>query len=201
MVEALVATAVVLVVLAVGVPAARALTGGARRSACAERLHTLGNALALYANDHDGWLPPATTAEWAHREEKGLAEGELAASPGLLVEAMRPIVPSPEAWFCPLDPHRGEKDLWLGQRHLLTSYRYDPKPAAGEEGWPPKAQLGKGDAPLVSDAFGIPAQDSDRRFQGERSPASNHPNGTVNVIGQDLSLSRRRAGERVGNAR
>ncbi len=62
-VEVLVASAVVLVFLAVAFPAARALTGRAQGSACAERLHTLGNAFAMYANDHEGYLPPATTAE------------------------------------------------------------------------------------------------------------------------------------------
>ena len=128
MVEVLVASAIVLAFLAVAYPAVRALTGRAQGSACAEKLHTLGNAFAMYANDHDGYLPPATTAEWAHHDERGVPPEELAASPALLRDAMRAYVPGDGAWFCPEDPQRGENVLWLGQRHLLTSFRFDPKP-------------------------------------------------------------------------
>lgn len=187
-VEALVASAVVIVFLAVAYPAARALTGRARGSACAEKLHTLGSALALYANDHDGWLPPAATAASVAEAPKE----ELAASPEALRSIMLPYVANPEAWFCPLDPHKGENLLWLGQRHLVTSYRYSPKSAAGEPAWPPKAQLGKEAGPLLSDAYGL----------DEKKPASNHADGTVNVIGQDLSLKREKAKDLIAaNAR
>lgn len=188
--EVLVASAIVLVFLAVAYPAARALTGRAQGSACAEKLHTLGSALSMYANDHEGYLPPATTAEWAHRDDKAIPDGELAASPDLLRTVMQPYVASDEAWFCPEDPQRGKNVLWLGQRHRRTSFRFDPKPTGEEPGWPPKAQLGHGDAPLISDAYGIPAKDSDRQFRNDKKPASNHPDGKVNAIRQDLSLMR-----------
>ncbi len=197
-VEALIASAVVIVFLAIGYPAARALTGRAHQSACAERLHTLGAGLALYANDHDGALPAATTAEWAYQSVKDVPADELKGSPALLRELIKPYVPGEEAWFCPLDPHRGEDALWLGQRHRLTGFRYDPRSSGEEAAWPPRSQLGKESGPLLSDAYGVPAKDSDPAFRSVKAPTSNHPDGTVNLLGQDLSLSRKRAKDLVG---
>ena len=192
--EVLVATAIVVLVAVVAFPAVRAITGRAQGSACAERLHTLGNALAMYANDNEGWLPPATTVEFG----KDAPAAELAASPGLLRELAKPYGMNEEAWFCPVDPHRGENVLWLGQRHRLTGFRVNPKPSGGGPAWPPRAQLGKEDGPLASDAYGVPARDSDRQFRDVAKPTSNHESGVVNVVGHDLSLSRRRASEMVG---
>ena len=110
---------------------------------------------------------------------------------------MRPYLASDAAWFCPLDPHARENVLWLGQRHRLSSYAFAPAPAENTV-WPPKAQLGHTDTPLLTDAAGIPAKDSDRRFQNDRGVATNHPNGVVNVLAQDMSLSRHRATAWVG---
>ena len=154
-VEVLVASAIVLVFLAVGSTRRHGrYWAGARRSACAERLHTLGAGLALYANDHDGWLPPATTVEWAYPKASA---ADLAASPALLRALVRPYVPKDEEWFCPLDPQQGRNVLWLGQRHLVSSYAFAP-PLTEESAWPPKMQLGKVDVPLLSDAAGIPRE-------------------------------------------
>ncbi len=194
MVEVLVGLAIVVTLVLVCFGAVRKMVGRAEGSACAERLHTLGAAMAMYANDHDGYLPAATTAEFAYREAKEVPEGELAASPAALRAAMKTYVPSDKAWFCPVDPEAGQDVLWLGQRHLLTSFAF-ASPGEGERlAWPPKSQLGReGGAPLLSDAFGVPSKDSDRRFAGQKGARSNHPDGMVNAIGHDLSLSRRPA--------
>ncbi len=189
-VEVLVASAIVIVFLIVGFPAAQALTRRAEGSACAERLHTLGVGLTLYANDHEGWLPPATTVEWAYPSAPA---DELAASPALLQTLLRPYVASRDAWFCPVDPHARENVRWLGQRHGVTSYAFAPAVAEGTP-WPPKAQLGHGGAALLTDAVGVPSKDSARRFADKREPTTNHPDGIVNVLAQDLSLSRHSAG-------
>lgn len=183
------ASAVVIVFLVCAYPAARALTGRASDQACAEKLHTLGTALALYAGDHDGWLPDATTVEAAY---PGAPPAELAASPQALRELMKPYVGSEAAWFCPLDPHAREDVLWLGQRHRLSSYAFAPAPTEGTP-WPPKAQLGHGIATLLTDATGVPAKDSGGQFRDEGEPTTNHPDGIVNVLAQDMSLSRHTA--------
>ena len=138
--------------------------------------------LTLYANAHEGWLPPATTVDWAYA---GALAEELAASPALLQSLLRPYVARREAWLCPVDPHARENVRWLGQRHALTSYTFAPASAEGTR-WPPKAQLGRGGAALLTDAVGVPSKDSDRRFAEEREPTTNHPDGMVNVLAQDL---------------
>lgn len=200
--EALVGAAIMIVILAICYPAVRAITGRAQQSNCAEKLHALGSGLIMYANDHDGYLPSATTAEWAYRDTKGIPDGDLADSPAKLRALMKPYVPTDSAWFCPVDPHAKENVLWLGQRHRLTSYLYDPKSTLEETvAWPPHVQLGKSvatlakgeEVPLISDAMGIPANDSDRQFREEKKPASNHPDGMVNSLRHDLSLSRHSA--------
>ncbi len=199
--EALVGVAIMIVIAAICYPAVRAITGRAQQTNCAEKLHTLGNGFALYATDHDGYLPAATTAEWAYRDVKDIPAGELAASPAKLRDVMKTYVPGDPAWFCPIDPEKGHNVLWLGQRHRLTSYLFNPKSSGSDPAWPPHMLLGRAnptnakgeDIPLISDAFGIPSIDSDRRFRGDTKPASNHDDGMVNVIRQDLSLVRHSA--------
>ena len=207
-VETLVCVAITAVLVAVGYPAARAMMGSSQHSACAEKLHTLGNALTLYANDHDGYVPPATTAEFMYKSDKEIPVDEIEGSPALLRAVMKPYVPSDDAWFCPVDPHARENVVWLGIRHRLTSYFFFPKSSPDDNAWPPKMQLGRerlpsepktGEGiPLIGDACGVPSKDSDPQFRADTKPTSNHPDGMVNAIRQDLSLTRRPASYWMG---
>lgn len=181
----------------------------AGHTACAENLHGLGVALHLYANDHDGWTPPATTAESFYAPFVPTAP--LQASPGVLRTALDPYVKNDAVWFCPADPYRKTNAYWLGQRHLLTSYYFLPQTEGERKAWPPRMQLGRDplssippggmDIPLLCDAVGIPSHDSDPSLGGDSAARSNHPDDRVNAVASDLSLSRKPASFMMGTQR
>lgn len=175
----------------------------AQHTACAENLHSLGVALYLYANDHDGWVPPATTVDVAYKGSGVTSPAEIDASPSVLRTAMKSYVKNDDIWFCPADPYKKTNTLWLGQKHLLTSFYFFPQTEGERKAWPPRMQIGRDplaskpekaeDIPLLSDAIGIPDADSDPRFHGDFRARSNHPDDLVNALRHDLSLSRRPA--------
>lgn len=180
----------------------------AEHTSCAERLHQLGTAIALYANDHDGWVPPHTTAEKEFEAAPGVTPAILRRSPALFVADMDTYVRNSEVWFCPVDPQRGKETMWLGQRHRWTSYFFLPRSDGDRLQWPPRMQLGRDrlsnappegeDMPLLCDAAGVPSHDSDPQFGDNPKARSNHPDDLVNAIRHDLSLSRRPAREWLG---
>lgn len=180
----------------------------AKHASCADNLHQVGTALMLYASDHEGWLPPATTEEFVHSKIPGISLAELRNSPTYLRVAMKSYVKSDAVWFCPADAQAHQDALWLGQRHRATSFRFDPFTVGQALAWPPRMQVDRDpipntvamsrDVPLVSDAVGIPATDSDPLFQNDKDATSNHPDGLVNAVHTDLSLSRIPAGDWLG---
>ncbi len=206
LVELLTVTAIIAVLAGLLFAVARAVKIQAGHSSCQERLHNLGLAIVLYANDHEGWVPPATTAETFYRNHPDLVSAaDLAASPGVLKHALDPYVKNSEVWFCPVDPQRGKNVLWLGQRHLLTSYHFLARSSVSME-WPPKMLLGRDrlsnapagaeDIPLLVDAVGLPRFDSDPQFSENDTgfaAQSNHPDNYANGIRHDLSLLRKPA--------
>jgi prepilin-type N-terminal cleavage/methylation domain-containing protein len=174
--------------------------------ACADNLRQLGVAEHLYANDHDGWVPPATTAADGYFTFFNANPMQVAASPGVLRNALDPYVRSQDVWFCPADPQARQDVIWLGMDHLLTSYWFYPV-VDGAMGhlWPPRMQLmgNNSDAangvPLICDAVGIPNRDSQSQFAtGDDSSDTNHSDGRVNVIRADLSMERKTADFMVG---
>lgn len=211
LVELLTVVGIVAVLTGIAIPTFNAVRGRARHASCAENLHQLGAGLTLYANDHEGWLPPATTEEFVWSKVPGVAPEALAASPKVLRVATEPYLKGDSLWFCPADPQSHRNDLWLGQRHLLTSYRFDPKAPGQLSSWPPRMQLMRDpipnslkmerDVPLLCDAVGLPSTDSDPRFRETDEARSNHPDALVNAVGHDLSLSRVPAKAWVGSAR
>ena len=208
LVELLTVIAIISVLAGIAFPVFGAVRQRAQHTDCAERLHQLGTATVLYANDHDGWVPPGTTDEVAYLGTGRYAVADVKGSPVVLREAIRPYVKSEEVWFCPADPQRGRDVLWLSQRHRLTSYRFFPITEGQMKLWPPRMQLGRDrlstnvdkaeDIPLWSDAMGLPTHDSEPPYNAEDRGTSNHPDNMVNAIRHDLSLSRRPASYWVG---
>ncbi len=64
LVELLTVVGIVALIAGVAFPTFDAVRNRARHASCAENLRRLGTGLTLYANDHEGWLPPATTEEF-----------------------------------------------------------------------------------------------------------------------------------------
>ncbi len=206
MMEVLVVIAIVSVLAGILLPVFRWAKIRATHTVCADNIHQLGEAEHLYANDNDGWVPPATMAADGFFVHFPAPPAEVAASQGVLRHALGPYVKSDEVWFCPADPHAHQNVLWLGMRHLLSSYWIFPV-TDGKLGrqWPPRMQLmgnvsdNANGVPLICDAVGIPDRDSDPQFAtGDGRAYSNHPDRMVNVIRADLSLGRKTAGEMMG---
>ena len=183
--ELLTVIAIVAVLTGIAFPVFGAVRRRAQHASCAENLHQLGLALTLYANDHEGWVPPATTAEFEWEAKPGTPVADLRASPQVLRTALASYVRNDSVWFCPTDPRAHQDVLWLGQRHLLTSYFLFPKMPKEPMTWPPRMQLGRDplpnkpaggeDVPLLCDAVGLPWIDSDPRIDGDGKAVSNHP--------------------------
>ncbi|RYG37884.1 prepilin-type N-terminal cleavage/methylation domain-containing protein [bacterium] len=211
LVEILVVLAIVGVLAGLTFSVASAVRNRTIHTVCATNLHQLGTALHLYANDHDGWVPPATTSNSPFGQFEGVSPAELEASPRVLVAAMHPYAKNDEIWFCPADPHRKQDVRWLGQKHLKTSYFFYPQTDGDRKAWPPKMQIGRDrltgtehiseDIPLFSDATGLPHIDSDPAIDGRDSAVSNHPDNEVNAIRHDLSLVRKSAKFWMGSDR
>src|ERR1019366_6432894 len=91
--EVLTVIGIVCVLAAIMFPTMGWARNGAIHTACAVNIHQLGVAEHLYANDHDGWVPPATTSAGAfiHLEA---SESAIAASPEVLRTAIDPYVKS-----------------------------------------------------------------------------------------------------------
>ncbi|RYG38723.1 type II secretion system protein [bacterium] len=200
--EVLTVIAILAVLAGIALPA---FAGSRRRgdhAACADRLRQLGVGLTLYANDHDGWVPPATSVTGYFLGTGRAPDAEIEAQPAVLRAAMAPYVKSDAVWFCPADRWRGTDTVYLAQSHRLTSYWFVPMTEGARQVWPPRMQLSRGllafptagdTVPLIMDAAGSPQSDPDPRFNSDFCARSNHPDDLVNALRHDLSLSRRRA--------
>ena len=204
MIETLAVIAIIVVLAAILFPVFGAVRRRGDHASCAGSLRQLGTALVLYANDHEGWVPPATTQTLVYEDSPWMTtpKADVEASPAVLRASMRPYVRSEAVWFCPADRWRGTDTLYLGQRHRLTSYWFMPQTEGPMHVWPPRMQLAQGrlaypeapDAvPLLMDAVGAPQVDSEARFADDFCARSNHPDDLVNALRHDLSLSRRPA--------
>ena len=143
LIEILTVVAILAALAGIAFPVFGAVRRRVQHATCAENLHQLGIAVTIYANDHEGWVPPATTAEdaWAH--VPGVSLADVKSSPLGLRTAMAPYVKNDAVWFCPADARARQDVLWLGQRHLLTSYLFDPKSPGELPRWPPRMTLGR----------------------------------------------------------
>lgn len=206
LVEVLTVIVIISILAAILFPAIGWMRNRSTHTVCADNIHQLGEAEHLYANDHDGWAPPATTAANGFLIQFDADPAAVAASPAVLRNALAPYIKSQDVWFCPGDPQAHKDVLWLGMRHLMSSYWiYPVTDALTRHRWPPRMELmgNSSDAangvPLVCDAVGIPDLDSDVEFKtGNREAYSNHPDRMVNIIRHDLSLERKPASIMMG---
>jgi prepilin-type N-terminal cleavage/methylation domain-containing protein len=202
LVELLVVVAILALLAGIAFPVFGAARRRGAHAACAENLRQLGVALTLYANDHEGWVPPATTVVGYFLGSGRAPDPEIEAMPSVMRAAMSPYVKSDALWFCPADRWKGTDAMRLSQRHRLTSYWFVPMTEGDRKAWPPRMQLGKQvfavseqdeAVPLLMDAVGSPQADPDSQFPDDYCARSNHPDDLVNALRHDLSLSRRGA--------
>ncbi len=94
----------------------------ARQADCASNLHQIGLAMAMYANDHDRFLPP-----FALNDDNIQVGGSIVHIPSQnkeLIASVRPYSRSEAIWYCPDD---SPADVtWHGVAyHYDSSYRYE----------------------------------------------------------------------------
>lgn len=201
LVETLVVVAIVMILATMLFALSGAATGRAKHTVCASNLRQLGTAMHIYAEDYDGLLPPATTAEEVFDQRRAAPRDELRRSPQVLREALHPYAPTDAIWYCPTDRYARKDVLWLGQRHFLTSYSY--LPVMDQLSWPPVRPVTMDTASekrnvLLSDAVGLLKQPSDLGTEAafpdmDGMVHSNHPDFMANVVRYDLSLTRQNA--------
>ena len=87
-----------------------------RELTCAETLASLGSALALYAADHDGWIPGRNTSGVALRAYKYV----IANDPEVLNQSNLPV--QPQDWMTPLAQYEHDLPANRAERwHFLWS--------------------------------------------------------------------------------
>ncbi len=139
-------TELLVAIMIIGVLTGLILTGvhrvreRARQTACLSSLRQLGKAFLMYAQDHDGFLPPyrnwpiqawgdgVTPPElpWLKGCSWGGERGTFYA-PHLLFASVNPYLQSIEVWFCPSDPYAGVETFYWCIFHKYTSYNFQIK--------------------------------------------------------------------------
>ncbi len=79
----------------------------ARLTHCVNSLKQVGAALHMYAQDHDGYVPPYTNVVPATDEERNLILPN-ADNPVLFKAAFLPYTKDWQVWYCPNDPFAGK---------------------------------------------------------------------------------------------
>ena len=79
-------------------PATSPPGGEYKKALCAYRLMQLGKAIAMFAQDHGGYICPL-------RGRPGDQKKEGADNAQRLKDAYAPYVQDPDAWYCPADPY------------------------------------------------------------------------------------------------
>ncbi len=94
-----------------------------RQASCANNLHQLYGAFALYAEDHDRYLPPydvrVSGADWANMQPHPVRDES-----AQLVTSLHPYTHSTDIWFCPSDPFARTDSTMGDVRHQFLSYDY-----------------------------------------------------------------------------
>ena len=128
LIELLVVIVIIGLLAALLVPLFSAARARAGASSCASNLQQLHRAIALYAVDYGGYIPPYTTALEDNPGSPSIRNEDRA---GALIASLRMYTQSRAIWFCAADPYAGtdaqvpygwEADFPLGVNHKLTSY-------------------------------------------------------------------------------
>ena len=124
LIELLVVLAIFALLAALLFPVLASVREQGRKSACASNLHQLYGAFALYAEDHDRYLPPydvrVSGADWDANMQPHPVRDESAQ----LVGSVQPYVHSSAIWFCPSDPVAHTDSIRGDVRHQFLSYQY-----------------------------------------------------------------------------
>lgn len=121
--ELLVTLAIFALLAALLFPVLASVRERGRTAACASNLHQLYGAFALYAEDHDRYLPPydvrVSGADWADMQPHPVRD-----EAAQLVTCLRPYTHSTDIWFCPSDPFAHTVSTVGDIRHQFLSYDY-----------------------------------------------------------------------------
>ncbi len=125
LVELLVVVAIFALLAALLFPVLASVREQGRKTACANNLHQLYGAFALYAEDHDRYLPPydvrtGNGADVGPGWQLYPVRDESAA----LVASVQPYAHSQDIWFCPSDPFAHTASAVGAVRHQFLSYFY-----------------------------------------------------------------------------
>lgn len=124
LIELLIVMAIVALIAALLFPVLASVREQGRKSACASNLHQLYLAFALYAEDHDRYLPPydvrVSGADWDSNMQAHPVRDESAQ----LVACLQPYTHSTDIWFCPSDPYAHTGSTMGSVRHQFLSYFY-----------------------------------------------------------------------------
>ena len=156
---------------------------------CATNVRQLGSALLMYSYDHDSTLPPYTNLEKDLAKRTRDSSLPTSSNDPQLLRACLKLYSGDDYWFCPTDEFSEKKVYALGVRHEFTSYAF---PAHLDNSGHPlklsKLQINL-DTGLVWDAAGDRSSCQEDTWRGGgKAFASNHPDGSVNVVLADLSL-------------
>jgi hypothetical protein len=165
---------------------------------CASNIRALGEALVMYAQDHDDGLPPYATIESKASENSASRGSSSPATTSLLKQALH-IYVGEAAWYCPADRDAKRNVYCLGVHHEGTSYAIPDFRRRGTAVQKLSTLPSDFDHGLVWDAAGDRNSCSPDAWRaGAAAWATNHSDGLVNYILPDLSLHRELAFGRRG---
>ena len=98
---------IIALLLAILLPTLSMAKGRARQSVCADNLRQLHLAFAMYAGDHDGFLPPYNNSIlFAHdsQPDSDRHKKHYPSNNQVLTNSLAPYIHSSAVWFCPDDP-------------------------------------------------------------------------------------------------
>lgn len=138
--ELVIVCSVMLILSAIMYPVMQGGISKARQMGCAQKLRQLGAAFLIYAEQHDGFLPPYTNRETLIQMfEPGFEDSPFptdSQQPRLLREAMDPYVSTTDLWFTDDDPVARQDVYYLCIRHSYSSFSYGQPSTGGRPNWP-----------------------------------------------------------------
>ena len=191
LIEVLVAITITIVLTTILMPVFSRAIAAAQKAACMANLHQLGLAILMYADDHDGYLPPHPNKEtylaFYEPGQGGSGVPTTSGSPRRLVNSVKPYTKNDDIWFCPADPMKGVFVLRRGIVHEHTSYLFWPVTEHWKEhrAWPLVVSLAEleNDRPILSDSDSGPSL-PELRWQDY----SDHPGEISNYVLADGSV-------------
>jgi prepilin-type processing-associated H-X9-DG protein len=127
LIELLVVLAIIIALAALLVPVFASIRVRAGQSACSSNLRQLHKAFALYAADHDGFLPPYNNVIGSKRN--GALWPETAAR---LAAALDPYNKSSDIWFCTSDIYARSASQEGHLDHRYGSYHFHMRSFQGK---------------------------------------------------------------------